>query len=179
MLLNKLSTLADELFVKFDFHRIFVDHFNTFRNLTTQKLQWFVIIILFFVPLVFSFYISSLSLNLAGFVDVLGNVYSIFCGLLFNLLVLMKNEYKEAVNTPPQKQLVNQTYSNISFCISISLLGLLSLAIREIPIDKISSFDCFNSLCEISVNALTLYLFVVFIINLCMVMKRIYKICKP
>lgn len=170
-------------FSKFNVKDIIVDHFESYKDNRNDKYQLGLITTVFFCPFLIGIVLGFLRLDLSQLTEILGNVYSIFCGLLFNLLVLMKNEYKEAVNseiTSTQK-LIDETYANVSFCILVSLLGLLSLACESIPICSTEvlgrTFLC-NQYFYLP-NFFIVFLFLIFVFNLFMAIKRIYRICRP
>jgi hypothetical protein len=173
------------LVTRFDIIRIISDHCLTFRDSISRKWHIEAIVVCLILPIVFAAVCMVYFPDISKLTEILTNVYSIFCGLLFSIMVLMRSEFKEAVTSsvPSTARLIKETYSNISFAIVISLFGLLSLALNAINICSLAcitktQYFCSAKSWDLRVF-LVVFLFTLFVLNMFIVIKRVYKICKP
>lgn len=120
-----------------DVKQIVKDHIKTLKNSNSNKLNISEILFFFIFPLILSLLLTWKKILSSGDMSLVITAFSIFAGLLFNLLVLtldmvrkIKNgrmEEQDASSQNIKEQLIKETYTNISFCIMLSL-ALLCLS---------------------------------------------------
>lgn len=162
---------------KIDFTGILRDHFRTFHDHTTGRVSlvdW-TLFIVFPILVAAALTLSELKLNNELITAVI-TAASIFAGLLLNLLVLIYTilikdrdntfETMSEAQRSNWRQLVCETFANVSFCIlisiflvALSLMFYLNLRIIIIVIQPLLLFFC---------TSLILHLF--------MVLKRVHKL---
>lgn len=163
------------IFDKISIARIISDHISTLKDYGNSKYSKPDIILFFFIPFLISAASVYFGLRLnKDLVGILINVFSIFAGLLFNLLVLLYDVISKISGSAKSKQstrlkidLLEQVFSNISFEILLSLINVILLAISTLFDSKIanSSFSFF-----------VFYLVILFTLSLLMVLKRVHKL---
>jgi len=164
-----------KIFDKISIAKIVGDHVNTLKDYGSSKYSKPDIILFFFVPFIISaasvYFGLLLNKDLVG---ILINVFSIFAGLLFNLLVLLYDVISKISNSVKSKQsnqlkinLLEQVFSNISFEILLSLFNVILLAVSTLFNSKIV-----NS----TFSFLIFYLVILFTLSLLMVLKRVHKL---
>lgn len=136
---------------KLNITSIVKDHLNTLYNNRTQKISITDIIELYFLPFLLSL-ILVLIINFgltSDITSILITSFSIFTALLFNLLVLLfdivnKNKTIPADATDEEKKglsnklrLLKEVYSNISYCILVSIIVLVLLIISLVSTNEI------------------------------------------
>jgi hypothetical protein len=166
------------MFSKINIFKIIHDHIKTLRIHSTEGVSSSDFILFLFIPAAI-----GLGLTLSGvyLTDALINVllacYSILTGLLINILVLivtlMKSERVSEGDEPAvisnkklKNQLLQETFSNVAFCVimGIALSVLAIVAMKDIwYIRTPASFLVFSG----SVN---------FVLTLLMILKRIYAL---
>lgn len=154
---------------KIDISRIFREHFITLHRDNGSKVElyyFFVMPLLIAAPFGFNYYVNDQIL------EVVIMVFSIFVGLLFNLLLLLydivrKNKTHPNVSDKEiEEALIKQTYTNISFSISLSIL--------IVAISFTFSICKIMGLARTIISIVLYYLIIVLLLTLLMVLKRIY-----
>lgn len=165
---------------RFSFFSVFKEHYATFYRANTNDVSkqpsfWEKRLHLYIPILIGSLIVFAIQKNNLPdvFITFLTTFLSIFCGLLFSFVIILKGEFKNALNTDNQNEviLVRETYSNTFYCIYMALFALLLIAIYAL----FKNF-LFLSLC---LEVLILSTGISFIFSLFIVLKRLYKICKP
>jgi hypothetical protein len=177
MIKKHLQYLLD----KIDIREIIYNHVKTLKVQNKKNLSVHDLITFFVFPLVISLVLCIFKVevnnNLTG---TLLNVFSIFAGLLFNLLVLIydifskikqdnSNNNKTGKQTRSDKSilLLKEIYNNISFGILISLISVILLAISIFPLPK---------LLKAAFSFFIFYFLSLFILTLLMILKRIHSL---
>lgn len=158
------------MFSKINILQIVVDHLDTLKDANTQRISFFDILLFIIAPLsgavivVFCFdYLMG-----EGLVNILIASLSIFVGLLLNLLVIIFDVITKVngpgISSKLKKDFLKEIYSNISFCILISIvnIGFLVLTLASNPYIKTIG------------NVIADTLLLVFGITLLMVLKRVH-----
>jgi len=170
-----------KLFEKINIVKIISDHMATLKDYGKSRYSKLDLFLFFILPLVISgasvYYGVALNKDLVG---ILINVFSIFAGLLLNLLVLMYSVISNAVklakeSDPPTPEyavrikidLLEQVFANISFEILLSSFNVILLAVSTL-----FSSDKANQIFSL----LIFYLVVLFSLSLLMVLKRVHKL---
>lgn len=152
--------------------KIITEHISTLKDYGTGRYDVCDLILFFFIPFLIAAILPFFKLLITKEVaNVLITSFSIFVGLLFNLLLLIYDVSGKPglikLSSNPKFNLLRQTYINTSFCILISIFTLILLLVFFIPINiimlKILSF-------------LVYYLLGVFVLTLFMVLKRVYTL---
>ncbi len=190
------------LFERISFNNIIMDHLKTFHVYRDNKINIIEVFEYFLWPVIPTaivlFVFESLSSELS---TILTTFYSIFCGLLFSFIIVLQTEFRRFIETKEtdSQQLVKETYSNASFSIVLSIIAISQLFIYEIikqPLPRnvknlferlVSKF--FNNseiighyikLCfSFFLEALIVYTSILFLLTLLIVVKRLYRICRP
>jgi hypothetical protein len=157
--------------------RIILSHLETLRDHSTGRRSWPDIIFFFGVPLIvcgvalyfkWSLYVDALNALLAAF--------SIFAGLLLNLLILIYT-FASDRNHPTglarvRKEVVRQLHDNIAFSVLIAmtiavvaLVGVAQLKVRD-PSNPVHTGPLFTFF--------LIYLTGNFVLTMLMILKRIY-----
>lgn len=148
-------------------------HINNFRNQKTNKILIIPFFIYFIMPLILAVAISNIKLADKDIIENITVALSILTSMLFTLLALiidMKGKIesrnaKDGVKIKKLKVLVRETYYTIMFEIIISVI-LLVLTFAYMFIGEIS----------LAITILIYYLLFLFILNLLIVLKRIFLI---
>lgn len=158
--------------MKFNIFFIFRDHFNTLRNYNeNEKISKWDIVIFYFMPLIVAGLFMMLCNNINGghqesLVNIFVTVFSIFIGLLLNLLVL-NVDLKDKFKTSEIKQIVaKQTFINISYGIVISITGVIFGLCTYIDLWKFPQIFTY----------LSYFIMIHFVLTLFMILKRVYKL---
>jgi hypothetical protein len=173
---NSSSKRSIGFFSKINISGIIKDHLGTLKNYGSNSYSVSNILLFFVLPFVFSIvfvYVFDLSLN-KDVIGILINVFSIFAGFLFNLLVLVYDvisKVVKATSTPLANQhkinLLEEIYFNISFEILLSLVNVLLLAFASLFQQKLIS----------PILSIFVFWFVIlFTLTLLMVLKRVHKL---
>ncbi len=162
--------------------KIIRDHFGTLKSLN-QKSNWingkdFLLFLIF--PIIVA---SILTYKGYNFKSELGNLIttiSIFGGFLFNLLAIIYSQIDnmrkdaESEKDDLKKKFVKEIHINISFCIVLSILIVLTLLLTTIDI---SDFE-FNWLINKIIIGMNYFLIILFLLTLLMILNRIYILLK-
>jgi len=173
---NSSSKRSIGFFSKINISGIIKNHFGTLKNYGSNNYSVSNILLFFVAPLASSIvavYAFKLSLN-KDVIGILINVFSIFAGLLFNLLVLVYDVISKVVKPNSTFQsnnlkinLLEEIYFNISFEILLSLFNVLLLAFASL-----FQQELINSILSIFV----FWFVILFSLTLLMVLKRVHKL---
>ncbi|WP_088242294.1 hypothetical protein [Calothrix rhizosoleniae] len=166
------SGQKSSFFSKINVIEIVANHLSTLKEYRTNKKSISDLVLFFVFPFLVSLLLVHFRVVLnKELVGVLINVFAIFAGLLFNLLVLVYDAASKASSTKGSPQayklkldILEQIYFNISFEILLSLLVVLLLA---------ASITLKNSLINNIFSALVFYLIVLFTLTFLMILKRV------
>lgn len=162
--------------------KIIKDHLGTLRSLnqSSNRIYWKDFLLFFIFPFIVS---SFLIWKEYSFEEQLGNLIaaiSIFGGFLFNLLAIiysqMENIKKDA-KTEDDKlktRFINEIHINISFCIVLSILIVVTLLLTTIDIPKFE----YLMVIEKFIVGLNYFLMILFLLTLTMVLNRVYILLK-
>jgi hypothetical protein len=175
-----------------DFKQIWVEHkesFTPYRSQNVDNVSFFTYLL---CPLIPAIIIGSLPIKAdSDLITVFITLYSIFCGLLFSFIVLLKAEHKgfSSENTPELKKLVEYTYSNVSFSILLSMVSIFLLLTFHLLLNllkneafkkgyepRLIEFLC-NSV-PVFLGAVT-YLTTLFLLTLNIILNNLHEICRP
>ena len=158
------------MFEKINVVGIFHKHFDTFRSYKTGKIHLPDIMLFLILPSLISLLLivfhHLLTKELA---NIMATSFSVFAGLLLNLLLLLFDLVDKEENKKNARitALLKELYSNISFCILISVIIVFSL---------FSLFLDITFLWYIRALSFFVYYFLfMFMLTLMMVIKRIDK----
>jgi hypothetical protein len=162
--------------------KIIKDHIGTMRSLnqSSNRIYWKDFMLFFILPI-------SMSILLVwkdySFKEQLGNLIaaiSIFGGFLFNLLAIIYSQMgnikkdAETEDDKVKKRFINEIHINISFCIVLSIVIVLSLLLTTIDIPEIE----FWTILEKIINGLNYFLMILFLLTLIMILNRVYILLK-
>lgn len=155
------------MIAKIDFLKILKGHFRTLHRNGSASVSIADIMLFYGAPaIVAAFVVFWMDRQLSDkAVDFLATVFSIFIGLLLNLLVLIFDHAKKS-DKPVQRRVLQETFANISYSILVSVLlvALLMLA-------KLSS-----GLCVKIVSLVVATMVGNFFLTLLMVLKRVHTL---
>lgn len=161
---------------------IITDHFKTLRSLNQKSKRVNRKDLLLFIgfPLTTSTLLTCKDYN---FEDQLGNLIvaiSIFGGFLFNLLAIIYSQIDniekdaETETSELKMRFVKEIHSNISFCIFLSILIVMTLLLTTIDIPKFQ-YDWLINKFIIGINY---FLMLLFLLTLIMILNRVYILLK-
>ncbi|MEH2465993.1 hypothetical protein [Nostoc sp.] len=169
---SSFSGKSPQIFSKINVLEIVTNHLNTLRDYGASKHSKFDIFLFFILPFIIGVCVvfSGIVLN-KDLISTLINVFAIFAGLLFNLLVLIYDVSSKAAKPTNSVQanklkleILEQIYFNISFEILLSLLIVILLSI---------SIMLNNGLANSVFSVLVFFLAILFILTFLMVLKRV------
>ncbi len=154
---------------------IISSHLNTFKHSNEKnKLDKSELFFFLGFPLIISLLLTIKIKVSVNSVNIIITAFSIFAGLLFNLLLLLfdivrkskiaKETYNNLNKYNLNLTLIKETYLNIAFCICLSLI-IVTFAFLFI-------FGIFNKIILFILSLIIYYLIIVFILTLLMVLKR-------
>ncbi|MDZ8056571.1 MAG: hypothetical protein RMX63_34670 [Aulosira sp. ZfuCHP01] len=164
-----------QIFSKIDILEIVTNHLSTLRRYGSSKNSISDLLLFCFLPLFVGICLVLFKVVLnKDLIGILINVFAIFAGFLFNLLVLVYDAASKAVNPNNSLQannlkleLLEQIYFNISFEILLSLFIVILLSISIM----------FNSgLANSIFSAFVFFLIFSFTLTFLMVLKRVNKL---
>lgn len=162
--------------------KIIKDHLDTMRSLnqSSNRIYWKDFVLFFILPIIVSILLVWKEYS---FKEQLGNLIvaiSIFGGFLFNLLAIiysqMENIKKDAESEDDmvKTRFINEIHINISFCIVLSIVIVLSLLLTTIDIPEFE----FLTILEKVINGLNYFLMILFLLTLTMILNRVYILLK-
>lgn len=150
------------MFNRINLMKIFYDHLQTLKYADDKKYSFPDIILFYAIPLILSIigYFKSILLTCSQ-VNLLITVFSIFTGLLLNLLLLIYDIVSKNNNTTKTKFL-HEIYSNISYTILLSIIIIFCLLL----ITFVSETALLSSI--------GLFLIIHFLLTILMILKRVH-----
>ncbi|MDT0644979.1 hypothetical protein RM553_19255 [Zunongwangia sp. F363] len=161
---------------------IIKDHFKTLRSLNQSykfiNFKDFLLFLLF--PLIIA---SIVTYKGYSFKDQLGNLIAavaIFGGFLFNLLAIIYGQIDKIQNDAEKeddnlkKRFVKEIHINISFCIVLSILIVISLLLTTVDIPNFRG----EIILERMITGTVYFLLILFVLTLIMVLNRVYILLK-
>ena len=161
---------------------IISEHIKTYRNYVTKRISVRDVISFVLAPAGISCILTlaygyRISTN-ETYVNVILTVLSIFAALLFNFLmiIIQLKETKKVFSihekdlTQRQKdyiQTIKETYYNVSFEILVSIVTIIIILVSIIVGPS-------SSIALNIINVILWFLIIVFFMNLCMILKRIF-----
>jgi hypothetical protein len=162
------------MFSKINIVKILKDHFKTLKNTNTNKISLSDYFMFFILPLIFALIYYYFDITMSDdLIKSLLTIFSVFVGLLFNLLILIydivnknnhKNKNEPHTNMPIRKKFLQEIFSNISFTIFMSIVIVILLLVTF-------TNNCFIKSAS---SLLSVYLMFLFILTLLMILKRIH-----
>lgn len=164
---------------KLNIFRILKDHISTLKDYGKNKLSFFDLLTFFLLPAIVSSLLVNFDIRLSTeFSTLLITAFSIFAGLLFNLLVLVfdvigkvSSTEKLPVSLSSQQSLdrrisiLESVSFNISFEILLCLFGVLLLSISTL-------FQ--NNFVQVVSSILSFYVVILFALTLAMILRRVH-----
>lgn len=149
--------------------KILQDHFVTFRDFDTNKTSVKDIVIFIMVPLIsafgFCYFFADISSNLA---NNLFTIFSIFVGLLLNLLLLIYDLAKKfdltEKNGELKRRFLREIFANISYSIFLSILIIFFLLISLVKLSYLS----------VVASSIVYFMVTNFFLTILMILKRIH-----
>lgn len=161
------------MFDKINVWTIIKDHLNTL-NCKTGKLYKRDTFVFFFIPVVLSVLLSIYqSKPSEPLLNALITAFSIFAGLLFNLLVIIYSiiSREEPSGFKPVKiRFVTEIYSNISFGVLLSFFNIILLFLTMLFLGFLSK----NGILSFISSFITYYSVILFLLTLLMTLKRVH-----
>jgi len=158
------------MFSKINVSSIVVDHFLTLKNYKTGKIHMPDLFLFFAIPLFLSIALVYFKVQIGkDFANIILTCFSIFAGLLFNLLLLVFDiADKPSASQQDIRDVLRELYINISFCILISICTIIF---------SLGFFVGINQSLYLNIFSFLIYFpLLVFLLTLFMVLKRIYKL---
>jgi hypothetical protein len=171
------------MFNRINIYSIIRDHFKTLRNLngSSGSIYWKDFIVFILIPLIVS---TFLSFKDYSFENQLGNLIagiSIFGGFLFNLLAIIygqmdkiKSDTESEKDNKIKKIFIKEIHVNISFCIVLSILIVLSLLLTSIDIPM----NSYKNIIKKIIITVNYFLMSLFLLTLLMILNRVYILLK-
>lgn len=161
---------------KINVFRIITEHISTLRDYRTGRISPGDLVVFFFVPLLLG--AAALYVGMRFNYDVLNAflmAFSIFAGLLLNLLILVLSFSERAehgtILQGARKQLLRELHTNISFAILVSI-GVVVTSIVEVANLRLpSSTVAFTGH---TVTYFLTFLIANFVLTLLMILKRMH-----
>lgn len=166
--------------------KIITDHFNTLKIYKSEsKYMSFGDTLLFIIiPLLLACYLSYKGCNFESQLSNLIAGISIFGGFLFNLLAIIYSQLENIENNNNKiedknllklkEQFVNEIHVNISFCIVLSIIIVLTLLMTTIDFSYFTNYLILNKI----ILGLNYFLLLIFLLSLLMVINRVYILLK-
>lgn len=156
---------------------IIKEHLKTLKNYSTKKISAKDLLTFFIIPAILVICLRKKCIVNQNSIQIILTVFSIFAGLMFNLLILIMDigrrvkQQGKCQNDKTDKQkiteeLISQTYSNTAFSIVISLfvICIILICASGILINFIKNI----------IAVLVYWLIIVFVMTLYMILKRVF-----
>jgi len=154
--------------LKIDVSKIIKDHINTISNANGGGSTGWDYVSFLITPLIFASGLLMLDLYFTvEFVNIVVSGLSIFVGLLFNIIVILFDIVKTDKISMDKQDLIKEVVINISFCILISLLAIVTSLTTQLP---------WGCVFKNSTNFVTYFIIAEFLLTLLMILKRMYHI---
>ena len=170
------------MFSRINITSIIKDHFKTLRSLdeNSKAIYWKDLLLFIIIPILTS---TILCIKGYNFENQLGNLIaaiSIFGGFLFNLLAIIYGQIDKIKSDATgessnlKKRFVKEIHINISFCIVLSILIVLTLLLTSIDIPE----NKFKFIIKMMIIGINYYLMSLFLLTLLMILNRVYILLK-
>lgn len=158
---------------------IIKSHISTLKNYDTQKMSKKDICTFFVIPAIVSICLTFKNTIPNNGIGIILTAFSIFAGLLFNLLILImdigrrvKKQSKEK-NVDAKKQklteaLIKETYCNVAFSIVVSLFVIVISLVFVVGLS--------NIIFKFIISSVLYWLIITFIMTLFMILKRVFRL---
>lgn len=166
---------------RIDIRKIIIAHYRSLSSLNSKGTSYSDIFLFIIVPILISFGLTYSNISIQNQVPNLITAMSILAGFLFNLLAIIHTslgKIKQRVkNKNDKKNLIkfrfaNEIHANISYNILVALFLIIVLVIFAFDIK--SNNITFNCVFIKSLNFICLFLLSQFLLNLLMILNRIY-----
>ena len=157
---------------RLSFFYIIKSQLESFYDFKKDKVDKKLCTLYFILPLVISFIIvKNIGLN-KNILESATVIFSIFVGLLLNLLLLIYDLFQKT-QCKDKKRFLKEIYSSITFSILISIIALIIITARKFNLTNIISN---KTLIYLSLGSKTLicYVMFLFVINLFIILKRMH-----
>lgn len=167
--------------------KIILDHFRTLREFKSESkyISLNDTILFFIIPIIIA---SILTFNGFSYENQLSNLIAgiaIFGGFLFNLLAIIYSQIENIENYNSKnnddsnlfelkEKFVKEIHVNISFCIVLSIILILTLFLTTIDIDIFGLGEILKKI----IIGLNYFLLILFLLSLLMVINRVYVLLK-
>ncbi len=166
---------------RIDFRKIVTAHYKSLSNLNSRGTSFSDILLFIFIPLLISFGLVYYGISIQKQIGNLITMMSILAGFLFNLLAIIhtslgkikqrikeNNEHRNSIKF----KFATEIHANISYNILITLFLIIFLVIFAFNIN----FKCivYNRIFINIFNFICIFLLSHFILNLLMILNRIY-----
>ncbi|MEM5567003.1 hypothetical protein WNY78_17920 [Psychroserpens sp. AS72] len=162
--------------------KIIKDHLGTLRSLNqgSDRIYWKDFLLFFIFPIILSILVVCKGYS---FKEQLGNLIaaiSIFGGFLFNLLAIIYSQMEnikldaETEDDKVKTRFINEIHINISFCIVLSIIIVLSLLLTTIDFPEFEYLEILKK----AINVLNYFLMILFLLTLTMILNRVYILMK-
>lgn len=176
-------TIASFFFTsKINISKIIVNHWATLGYPNKKRVMMLDIACFVGLPILVGVFVGFQNLNTQTISTTLITVFAIFAGLLMNLIVLtinidyskkfieIKEEDKRNKKIEVHKKICDETFFNISHAI---LLSIVIIVLSAVITNGVT-----NSVLANIINGVLFGLSTMFILNLMMILKRIYSLYK-
>lgn len=165
---------------KMNISSIITGHYKTLRNFNTKKISKWDIFVFIILPIFIASLLTFFKILINDdMINILLTSFSIFAGLLLNLLLLIYSiiDRPQWHDTKGQvkKSLVNEIFSNISYSILLSITMVVILIVSKFEISKYLSGLVLGIL-KIVDNFIIYFIMVQFILFMFVILKRIHKL---
>lgn len=148
---------------------------NHYKTLESAKLGN--LILFFIIPIivgVIAIFINYVSENLDS---ILSTSLSIFIGLFINLLVLIVTLTRTPAKEKKEirKQVVEETFYNITYVIVISIIALALIMLKNI---NFGFAECIDSIFKKGISFIFAFFFTQILLTILMIIKRIFNLFK-
>lgn len=159
------------MFSKINLFKIISDHIKTFTDATSGKFIISDFLVFIGIPIIVSIIVSIRGLYISNeLITLLVTSLSIFAALLFNLLLLIYDIVRKGNdNKTPSEikwKLLKEIYSNISFCILLSINAVIFLLAASITTN--------GSWVDQMIDIVITFLVSMFMLALFMILKRVH-----
>ena len=147
---------------KIDLTKIVKDHLSTLKHHGENKKSKSDIFLFYGIPIILLFFILFKKFVFTeSQINILITVFSIFTGLLLNLLLLIYDIVLKNSSSTKKEQFLKEIYSNISYTILLAIVIIIMLFI-----------SCVKS--HFILSSLVVTLIIQFILTLLMILKRVH-----
>lgn len=166
--------------------KIIIDHFGTLKSYgsDSRRINFSDLFLFIILPIIISILLVYYGFSFQEQLTNLIAGISIFGGFLFNLLAIIYSQLESIEKNNEstddmqlhilKKKFVDEIHINISFCIVLSIIIVISLFLSTIDF-PIKEYD---SIFKNAVNGINYFLLILFLLSLLMVINRVYILLK-